>query len=133
MNAQSLGIHKINCGFRDTSDHPNVTWFYLALRNLLRNARRSVTTIAAVGLGYSAINVLAGFTSYMFASIEDADIYEEVNGHVQIWKKGARDYGGPDYGDYLIEPPLSPALRWGGCGMDDTLSSYTQALHQLRV
>lgn len=77
-------------------------WFFLALRNLLRNARRSVTTIAAVGLGYAAINVLAGFTSYMFASIEDADIYEEVNGHVQIWKKGARDYGGPDSGDYLI-------------------------------
>ncbi len=74
---------------------PNVTWFFLALRNLLRNARRSVTTIAAVALGYAAINVLSGFTSYMFASIEDADIYEEVNGHVQIWKKGARDYGGP--------------------------------------
>lgn len=89
--------------FRIVPDlYPNVTWFYLALRNLLRNARRSVTTIAAVALGYAAINVLSGFTSYMFASIEDADIYEEVNGHVQIWKKGARDYGGPDSGDYLI-------------------------------
>jgi putative ABC transport system permease protein len=79
-----------------------LTWFSLALRNLLRNARRSVTTIAAVALGYAAINILAGFTAYMFASIEDAHIYEQINGQVQIWKKGARDYGGPDPGKFLI-------------------------------
>lgn len=74
----------------------------MALRNLLRNARRSVTTIAAVALGYAAINILAGFTAYMFASIEDAHIYEQVNGHVQIWKKGAREYGGSDPAAFLI-------------------------------
>ena len=79
-----------------------LTWFSLALRNLLRNARRSITTIAAVALGYAAINILAGFTAYMFASIEDAHIYEQVNGQVQIWKAGARDYAGPDPGKYLI-------------------------------
>jgi putative ABC transport system permease protein len=79
-----------------------VSWISLALRNLLRNARRSVTTIAAVALGYAAINILAGFTAYMFASIEDAHIYEQVNGHVQIWKKGAREYGGSDPAAFLI-------------------------------
>ena len=79
-----------------------MTWFSLALRNLLRNARRSITTIAAVALGYAAINILAGFTAYMFASIEDAHIYEQINGHVQIWKKGARGYGGSEPGEYLI-------------------------------
>ncbi|MAS95092.1 MAG: hypothetical protein CMO55_18000 [Verrucomicrobiales bacterium] len=68
----------------------------------MRNARRSITTIAAVALGYAAINILAGFTAYMFASIEDAHIYEQVNGHAQIWKKGARDYGGPDPASFLI-------------------------------
>ncbi|HRQ87486.1 MAG TPA: FtsX-like permease family protein [Bacteroidia bacterium] len=79
-----------------------MTWISLALRNLLRNARRSITTIAAVALGYAAVNILAGFTHYMFASIEDAHIYEQINGHVQIWKKGARGYGGTDLGAYLI-------------------------------
>jgi len=79
-----------------------VTWISLALRNLLRNARRSITTIAAVALGYAAINILAGFTSYMFASIEDAHIYEQNNGHLQIWKKDARDYGGSDPAEYLV-------------------------------
>lgn len=79
-----------------------MTWFFLALRNLLRNARRSITTVAAVALGYAAINILAGFSAYMFASIEDAHIYEQINGHVQIWKKGARGYGGSEPGEYLI-------------------------------
>ncbi|MDF1739041.1 MAG: FtsX-like permease family protein [Verrucomicrobiales bacterium] len=79
-----------------------MSWISLALRNLLRNARRSITTIAAVALGYAAINILAGFTAYMFASIEDAHIYEQVNGHVQIWKKGAREYGGSDPAACLI-------------------------------
>ena len=75
-----------------------MTWFSLALRNLLRNARRSITTVAAVALGYAAINILAGFTAYMFASIEDAHIYEQINGHVQIWKEDARGYGGSEPG-----------------------------------
>ena len=75
-----------------------MTWISLALRNLLRNARRSITTIAAVALGYAAVNILAGFTAYMFVSIEDAHIYEQINGHAQIWKKDARGYGGTDPG-----------------------------------
>lgn len=79
-----------------------MNWISLALRNLLRNARRSITTIGAVALGYSATNIFAGFAGYMFASIEDAHIYEQINGHAQIWKKGARDYGGSDPEKYLI-------------------------------
>jgi putative ABC transport system permease protein len=88
-----------------------VTWFSLALRNLLRNTRRSITTIAAVALGYAAINILAGFSAYMFASIEDAHIYEQINAHIQIWKKGARDYGGADPGAYLITAEEFAAIK----------------------
>ncbi len=88
-----------------------MTWISLALRNLLRNARRSITTIAAVALGYAAVNILAGFTDYMFVSIEDAHIYEQINGHAQIWKKGARSYGGTDPGAYLIAREEFEAIR----------------------
>lgn len=68
----------------------------------MRNSRRSITTVAAVALGYSAINIFGGFASYMFASIKDAHIYEQINGHVQIWKKDARHSGGSDPGKYMI-------------------------------
>ena len=79
-----------------------MNWISLALRNLLRNARRSITTIAAVALGYAATNIFAGFAGYMFASIQEAHIYEQINGHIQVWKRGARDYGGSDPAAYLI-------------------------------
>lgn len=79
-----------------------MNWISLALRNLLRNSRRSITTIAAVSLGYAAINIFGGFAHYMFASIQDAHIYEQINGHAQIWKKDARDYANTDPEAYLI-------------------------------
>lgn len=79
-----------------------MNWISLAFRNLLRNSRRSITTIAAVSLGYAAVNILAGFASYMFASIEDAHIYEQANGQIQIWKKDARTYSGAELEGYLI-------------------------------
>ncbi len=79
-----------------------MTWLSLAFRNLLRNARRSITTIAAVALGYAAVNVLGGFATYMFVSIREAYIYDQTNGHVQVWKDGARAYGGSDPGAYLL-------------------------------
>lgn len=81
---------------------PALNWISLALRNLLRNSRRSITTVGAVALGYAATNIFAGFAGYMFTSVKDAHIYEQVNGHVQVWKKGARDYGGSDPAAYLI-------------------------------
>ena len=62
-----------------------MNWISLAIRNLFRNTRRSVTTVAAVALGYAAINIFGGFANYMFASIQDGHIYEQLNGHVQIW------------------------------------------------
>jgi putative ABC transport system permease protein len=88
-----------------------VNWISLALRNLLRNSRRSITTIAAVALGYSATNIFAGFAGYMFTSIRDAHIFEQINGHVQIWKKDARDYGGSDPAKYLISAEEFQSIR----------------------
>ncbi len=79
-----------------------MTWLSLAFRNLLRNARRSITTIAAVALGYAAVNIFGGFATYMFVSIRQAYIYDQANGHLQIWKKDARDYGGSDPGAFLL-------------------------------
>lgn len=82
-----------------------MNWFSLAFRNLTRNARRSITTIAAVALGFSAVNIFGGFAAYMFASIQDAHIYEQINGHIQIWKKNGRGYGGMDLAEHLLTRP----------------------------
>lgn len=79
-----------------------MNWFSLAFRNLLRNARRSITTIGAVAIGYAAVNIFGGFATYIFVSIREAYVYDQANGHVQIWKKGAKQYGGSDPGAFLL-------------------------------
>lgn len=88
-----------------------MTWISLDFRNLRRNSRRSITTIAAVALGYAAVNVLGGFATYMFVSIEEAYIYDQTNGHVQVWKKGARTYGGSDPGAFLLPAEAFAELK----------------------
>ena len=88
-----------------------MTWISLAFRNLRRNSRRSITTIAAVALGYAAVNVLGGFATYMFVSIEEAYIYDQTNGHVQVWKEGARTYGGSDPGAFLLPAEAFAELK----------------------
>ncbi|MEM9016713.1 MAG: FtsX-like permease family protein, partial [Verrucomicrobiota bacterium] len=53
----------------------------------------------------------AGFAGYMFTSIKDAHIYEQINGHVQVWKKGARDYGGSDPAAFLVTADEFRSIR----------------------
>ena len=88
-----------------------MNWFSLAFRNLLSNSRRSITTIAAVAIGYAAVNIFGGFAPYMFVSIREAYIYDQANGHVQVWKKGAREYGGSDPGAFLLSAEDFEAVK----------------------
>ncbi|MEM9283363.1 MAG: hypothetical protein AAGA96_16190 [Verrucomicrobiota bacterium] len=79
-----------------------MNWITLAFRNLLRNTRRSINTVAAVALGFAAVNIFAGFSDYMFLSIRQAYIYDQANCHVQIWRNDGRIYGGTDPANYLL-------------------------------
>jgi putative ABC transport system permease protein len=79
-----------------------VTWCKLALRNLFRNARRSLFTVAAIGLGFVAVNVLGGFTSYIFSSLQESYIYGEANGHLTIFRAGFLEQGKVDPTRYLL-------------------------------
>ncbi len=77
-------------------------WTRIAFRNLLKNRRRSLYTIAAVGIGFAAFNIFGGFTSYIFSNLRDSFIYIQGNGHVSVFKKGFRNDGQQDPGKYLI-------------------------------
>jgi putative ABC transport system permease protein len=65
-----------------------MTWINLATRNLFRNRRRSLFTITAIGLGFAAVNVLGGFTDYIFSNLENSYIHVQANGHITIFKTG---------------------------------------------
>ena len=79
-----------------------LTWIKLAVRNLFRNGRRSLFTILAIALGFVAVNVLGGFTAYIFKNLQEGYIYGEGNGHMTVFKAGFLDKGKLDPTRYLL-------------------------------
>ncbi len=77
-------------------------WIRYALANLFRNKRRSLYTILAIAVGYAAINVFGGFTSYIFTNLKDSSIYVDAAGHLSIFKKGFLTEGKIEPTKFLI-------------------------------
>lgn len=88
-----------------------LTWIKLAYRNLFRNGRRSMFTILAIALGFVAVNVLGGFTTYIFTNLQDSYIYAEANGHLTIFKAGFLDKGKLDPTRYLLDVAQQEKIR----------------------
>lgn len=63
-------------------------WFKIALRNLIKNRRRSLFTMLAILLGFAAVNLFAGFTTYMYQANREGSIYSAFQGHLTIVRKG---------------------------------------------
>lgn len=79
-----------------------LTWMTLAVRNLFRNGRRSLFTVLALALGFLAVNVLGGFTTYIFTNLQESYIYAEGNGHLTVFRHGYLDSGKLDPVRYLL-------------------------------
>lgn len=88
-----------------------LTWIKLAFRNLFRNARRSLFTVLAIALGFVAVNVLGGFTAYIFSNLEESYIYAEANGHLTVFKQGFLDQGKLDPNRYLLSETELERIR----------------------
>ena len=103
----------------------------LALRNLLRNRRRSLTTLLSMGIGLVAILIFGGYKSNVIYGIETGVVQQ--SGHLQIQHSGYFSEGGDNptaYGidgyerliaaiknDPVLAPMLStvtPSLQLGG-------------------
>lgn len=87
------------------------TWIILAIRNLFRNGRRSFFTILAISLGFAAVNVLGGFTDYIFTNLKNAYIYNQANGHLSIYKQGFLKEGKLDPTRYMLDEETVSAIR----------------------
>ncbi len=75
----------------------------IAVRNLCRNPRRSLTTILAVTIGAIAIMIFGGFSSAISLGLETSIARKE--GHVHIYPQGYLEYGAADPTAYAIEAP----------------------------
>lgn len=63
-------------------------WMKLALRNILRNKRRSLVTLLAIGVGFAAISLFRGYASHAYWGLETSAIRGEGLGHLTIFKTG---------------------------------------------
>lgn len=72
----------------------------LALRNLLRNPRRSLATLAAMAVGLTAILLFGGYRSNILYGLETG--FVQYSGHLQIQRRGYHADGGDNPADYGI-------------------------------
>ncbi len=73
----------------------------LAIRNVFRNRRRTLITIAAMGFGGAAIIVFGGFVHAIYWGVRESTIRSQV-GHIQIYRHGYSEKGNLAPYDYLI-------------------------------
>jgi putative ABC transport system permease protein len=73
----------------------------LAIRNVFRNRRRTLITLAAMGFGAAAIIVFGGFVHSIYFGVRESTIRSQV-GHIQLYRRGYSDKGNLAPYDYLI-------------------------------
>ena len=78
------------------------TMFKLPLRGLLRNRRRSLMTLLAIALGFSAIVLFAGYTHNVYDGLARQSIHGEMLGHLTLSKRGMRKEGKLDPERYML-------------------------------
>ena len=103
-----------------------LTWLKIAVRNLIKNKRRSSSTILAIALGYAAINVFGGFTYYVFESLEETFIYLQGNGHISVFKKGYLEGKKLDPSKYLLSEHEVNVIKDKASALADTLLTTSQ-------
>jgi putative ABC transport system permease protein len=81
-----------------------IVWFKIALRNLVKNRRRSIITTFAIAFGFAGVNLFSGFTEYMYTGTREAAIFLNSRGHLTIFKKGFLEKGQLEPARYLLTP-----------------------------
>jgi putative ABC transport system permease protein len=77
-------------------------WIKLAMRNIMRNKRRSFVTLIAIGVGFAAISLFRGYVSGMYEGLEHSAIRGEGLGHLTIYKAGWLEHGKSDPERYMF-------------------------------
>jgi putative ABC transport system permease protein len=73
----------------------------LAFRNVFRNRRRTLITLAAMGFGAAAIIVFGGFVNAIYWGVRESTIRSQV-GHIQLFRTGYSEKGNLAPYEYLI-------------------------------
>ncbi|KFB71294.1 MAG: Lipoprotein-releasing system transmembrane protein LolE [Candidatus Accumulibacter phosphatis] len=88
--------------------HPYFVDAFLALRNVMRQKRRSLVAISAVCFGVVALMLAGGFIEWIFQAMREDTIHSHL-GHAQIVRPGYLDSGMADPFAFLL--PDAPDER----------------------
>ena len=77
-------------------------WIKLAFRNILRNRRRSLVTLLAIGVGFSAISLFRGYVDNTYYGLRESAVRGEGLGHLVIYKTGWHEKGKSDPERYMF-------------------------------
>lgn len=77
-----------------------MTFWALALRNVLRNKRRSVATVLAIALSCAGLMLFGGYVAWAHRANEALAV--QLTGHIQLFKEGYRAKGAGNPAAYAI-------------------------------
>lgn len=87
--------------------------FILALRNILRQKRRSAISVSAVAFGIIALILASGFIEWIFQDFRETTIKSQI-GHLQITRPGYHDVGKADPYALLLPDTISELKTTNG-------------------
>jgi putative ABC transport system permease protein len=87
-----------------------MNYFDLALRNIIRNRRRSLMTVIAVAVGLAAVVLFGGYVNSTYAGLEEQAVIGERLGHLTIQKRGMSLEGKLRPRKYMFTPQESARL-----------------------
>jgi putative ABC transport system permease protein len=79
-------------------------WIKIALRNLLKNRRRSLVTLMAVAIGFAAVGLFRGYTANTYEGLRQSAIRGEGLGHLTIYKAGWAAHAHSDPQSFMLTP-----------------------------
>jgi putative ABC transport system permease protein len=78
--------------------------FQLGIRNLRRNARRSLTTVLSIAFGFAAVALFSGYTREVYRGLTVQAVHGELIGHLSLAKRGMKLEGRLHPERYLLRP-----------------------------
>ncbi|EIB99089.1 protein LolE [Pantoea sp. Sc1] len=81
----------------------------LAVRNLLRNKRRTTVSVTNLALALAAILLFSGFCESMYQGLRESMIRSQL-GHIQFFSKGFNQFGALSDASMLLPEPLKKQI-----------------------
>ena len=79
-----------------------IKWIKIALRNIVKNKRRSFVTLLAIAMGFAAVSLFRGYADNTYYGLRESAIRGEGLGHLTIYKQGWLEKGKIDPDKYMF-------------------------------